>query len=276
VISDFSDLNAVGKQHYLNTHGGSAPVSVIDALDGAEEARELILETPGTVTPFGVVYDNGMVLERYYAGREFPAYLYDVPLLTVDVSKKSAPDEPATCLCLPMPEVCLKRALARGGFDDPADMNLEMRVLAVPSDIFRWIAPNTETPEGLNAAAGAIAGLSESDRHTFCAVAEYLEPESSADLRALAERIGQFEFYEGVSTAEEYGRRLITEMGCFMRDIDMDEFFDFEGFGKRRLENEQGGFMGEGYIRYDGDIPLEKLLTQTRQHHGQGMTMGGI
>jgi hypothetical protein len=44
VISDFSNLRAIGKEHYLNTHGGSAPVSVIDSLDGAEEARELIME----------------------------------------------------------------------------------------------------------------------------------------------------------------------------------------------------------------------------------------
>jgi hypothetical protein len=276
VISDFSNLNAAGKDHYLNTHGGSAPVSVMDALDGADEARKLIESSAGIVTPFGVVYDNGMTLECYYNGHEFPAYLYDVPVLTLDVTKKSEQGGPFTCLPLPMPDVCLRRALERGGFRGPDDMIIDMTVMSVSSDIFRWIEPLYETPEGMNAAAKVIEGLSDKDVTRLCAAAEYIEPGNASQLRELAERIDDFTFYEDVRTPEEYGRKLITEMGGFLRDADMDDFFDFEGFGNHRLENGRGEFLDEGYIRYDGDAPLEDLFPQARQTPGQGITMGGL
>ena len=62
VITDFSDLAAVGRDHYMNLHGGSAKTEELDALDGEETARRLIESGSGTVTPYGVVYDNGMKL----------------------------------------------------------------------------------------------------------------------------------------------------------------------------------------------------------------------
>ena len=41
VITDFSDLDAVGRDHYMNLHGGSARVDELEALDGEETARLL-------------------------------------------------------------------------------------------------------------------------------------------------------------------------------------------------------------------------------------------
>ena len=60
VITDFSDLAAVGRDHYMNLHGGSASVDELNALDGKGTARQLIESGSGTITPYGVVYDNGM------------------------------------------------------------------------------------------------------------------------------------------------------------------------------------------------------------------------
>ena len=67
VITDFSDLAAIGRDHYMNLHGGSASVN---ALDGKGTARQLIESGSGTVTPYGVVYDNGMKLEQVYISME--------------------------------------------------------------------------------------------------------------------------------------------------------------------------------------------------------------
>lgn len=62
VITDFSDLNAIGRDHNMNTHGGCALTEELENLDGTETALLLITENQGTVTPYGVVYDNGMKL----------------------------------------------------------------------------------------------------------------------------------------------------------------------------------------------------------------------
>ena len=89
VITDFSDLAAVGRDHYMNLHGGSASVDELNKLDGEETARRLIESGGGTITPYGVVYDNGMKLEQVYDGRFFPCYYYEPNAITVAVTSKS-------------------------------------------------------------------------------------------------------------------------------------------------------------------------------------------
>ena len=42
VITDFSNLDAVGRDHYMNLHGGSASVDELNVLDGKKTARQLI------------------------------------------------------------------------------------------------------------------------------------------------------------------------------------------------------------------------------------------
>ena len=61
VITDFSDLAAVGRNHYMNLHGGSASVDELNALDGKKTARQLIESGSGTITPYGVVYDLSLI-----------------------------------------------------------------------------------------------------------------------------------------------------------------------------------------------------------------------
>ena len=105
VITDFSDLAAVGRDHYMNLHGGSASVDELNKLDGEETARQLIESGGGTITPYGVVYDNGMKLEQVYDGRFFPCYYYEPNAITVAVTSKTEPEdtEHITWLFLPMP-----------------------------------------------------------------------------------------------------------------------------------------------------------------------------
>ena len=88
VITDFSDLAAIGRDHYMNLHGGSASVDELNALDGEELAQRLIESGSGTITPYGVVYDNGMKLEPVYDGRFFPCYYYEPNAITVAVTSK--------------------------------------------------------------------------------------------------------------------------------------------------------------------------------------------
>ena len=55
VISDFSDLERVGRKHYLTVHG-ACDSEELENLDGKETALALISGQPGYVTRYGVVY----------------------------------------------------------------------------------------------------------------------------------------------------------------------------------------------------------------------------
>ena len=137
VITDFSDLAAIGRDHYMNLHGGSASVDELNALDGKGTARQLIESGSGTITPYGVVYDNGMKLEQVYDGRFFPCYYYEPNAITVAVTSKAEPEdtEHITWLYLPMVQEEIDRALLRGGITDPADVRLRLESSQLPDEV---------------------------------------------------------------------------------------------------------------------------------------------
>lgn len=57
VITDFSDLDAIGRQHYMTMQGGGCRIEELERLDGRKFALDLILNhLEGRITPYGVVY----------------------------------------------------------------------------------------------------------------------------------------------------------------------------------------------------------------------------
>ena len=50
VITDFSDLEGIGRAHYMNLYGGGASIEELEQLDGVETALLLITENEGTWT----------------------------------------------------------------------------------------------------------------------------------------------------------------------------------------------------------------------------------
>ena len=91
VISDFSDLEAVGREHYMNTHGGCASAEELDNLDGEETAILLIEDNEGTITRYGVVYDNGMQLSQLYDGKNLPCYHHENDCISVGLTSRLEP-----------------------------------------------------------------------------------------------------------------------------------------------------------------------------------------
>ena len=114
VITDFRNLSSVGKGHYLTVRGGCAPSSEIVSLDGQKLAEDLIRKGTGHITPYGVIYDNGMELKQVYKGTEFPLYSYHPQEMVVGVSPAGQTDR-ETLMMLPMAEKELERAMRRNG-----------------------------------------------------------------------------------------------------------------------------------------------------------------
>ena len=177
VITDFSDLDAVGRDHYMNLHGGSASVDELNKLDGKGTARQLIESGSGTVTPYGVVYDNGMKLEQVYDGRFFPCYYYEPNAITVAVTSKAEPEdtEHITWLYLPMEREEIDRALLRGGITDPADVRLRLEDSQLPNEVDVLLDLEYETLSDLNELAEATDGLSNADMEKLGAVVKLQE-----------------------------------------------------------------------------------------------------
>ena len=71
VITSFTDLEAVGKRHYLTTRGGSVPTEEMEQVNGIGVALGLIASVEGKVTPYGVLYGSDGPMEYVYSGYVF-------------------------------------------------------------------------------------------------------------------------------------------------------------------------------------------------------------
>ena len=255
VITDFSDLAAIGRDHYMNLHGGSAGVDELNALDGEGTARQLIESGSGTITPYGVAYDNGMKLEQVYDGRFFPCYYYKPNVITVAVQEE------------------LDRALLRGGITDAADVRLRLEDSQLPNEVDVLLDMEYETLSDLNELAEATDGLSNADMEKLGAVVMLAEPKSAAQIKNLAESLDLFDFAPGAHTPQEYGKYIIQQSGRFEYDENLDAFYDYEKYGAERMNEEDGMFTDRGYIAYKGYYSMEEVMNGSQSSR---MEMGGF
>ena len=275
VITDFSDLAAIGRDHYMNLHGGSASVDELNALDGKKTARQLIESGSGTITPYGVVYDNGMKLEQVYDGRFFPCYYYEPNVITVAVTSKNEPEdtEHITWLHLPMIQEEIDRALLRGGITDPSEIRLSLEDSQLPNEVDVLLDMEYENLSDLNELAEATDGLSKADMEKLGAVVMLAKPKSAAQIKNLAENLDLFDFAPGTHTPEEYGKYMIRQSGHFDYDENLDAFYDYEKYSTERMNAEDGMFTDRGYIAYKGYTSMEEVMNGSQSSH---MEMGGM
>ena len=275
VITDFSDLAAIGRNHYMNLHGGSASVDELNALDGKGTARQLIESGSGTITPYGVVYDNGMKLEQIYDGRFFPCYYYEPNVITVAVTSKAEPEdtEHITWLFLPMVQEEIDRALLRGGITDPSEIRLSLEDSLLPHEVFDLLDLDHVDISELNALVQALDEFSDMSIRKYAAAAVMARPHTTEQAKHLAENLDLFDFAPSASTPEEYGKYMIQQSGRFEYDENLDAFYDYEKYGTERMNEEDGMFTDRGYIAYKGYISMEEVMNGSQSSH---MEMGGM
>ena len=275
VITDFSDLDAIGRDHYMNLHGGSASVDELNTLDGKGIARQLIESGSGTVTPYGVVYDNGMKLERVYDGRFFPCYYYEPNAITVAVTSKAEPEdtEHITWLYLPMVQEELDRALLRGGITDPSEIRLSLEDSWLPHEVLDLLDMDHVDISELNALVQALDEFSDMSIRKYAAAAVMARPHTTEQAKHLAENLDLFDFAPSASTPEEYGKYMIQKSGRFDYDENLDAFYDYEKYGTERMNAEDGMFTDRGYIAYKGYYNMEEVMNGSQSSH---MEMGGL
>ena len=276
VITDFSNLEAVGRNHYMNLNGGCAKTEELEALDGYETALLLIDSGAGVITPYGVVYDNGMKLEQLYDGMHFPCYLYEPDMLMVGLTSRLKPENTReiTWIYLPAAREQIDRALLRSGIEDPGDMRFRFEDSQFPEEVNAALDFERESIYDLNDLALAVERLSQEDREKLGAAVVMAGPESAAQIRRLAENLELFEFAPGAHTPAEYGKYMIQNSGHFEYDPNLEGFYDYEKYGRQRMDQKYGTFTDKGYISYEGFVSMEELLAGVASE--RKMTMDGM
>lgn len=269
LIRDISDMGKIGRE-YLLTVKGCLPADDEDDPKYAEFGRKLIQSGKGVFTEHGLLFvDESTPFQKLYDGQVFPPYVYDSDVLCIARADYNGKSE---FLYLPCEEKAIDKALARlGAAPENAKITLDDFSVNNPKwfERFKQIAADEGVYE-LNGLANAI-NSADTDLKKLWLVAEYAEVEEAGQLARLAENIGCFKVIEDVSNYEDVGRYIVDNNNCYALHPELEDYFDFNGFGEHIAEEYGGKFVGGNFIYNDTDTSLLDILYQDKP-----MTMGEI
>ena len=271
VVSDFSDLERVGRKHYLTVHG-AADTKELEKLDGKELAQALISGQPGYVTRYGVVYDNGMKLEQAYDRKHLPPiWMPESCILELKI-RATGEDDPKKqeWVQLPASRMKLERTMLRVGIASCGEMQMLVTDSRFPDEGNCTLDFERESLFELNQLCRACSNFKEQDFVKLGAVCQLAKPTCAANIRQLAENLDQFDFAPNVHTPEELGKYMIQQSGHYEYDENLEDFYNYGDYGISRMLQENGVFVDRGYVSYHGTLTLEELMQgNTAESHQQ-------
>ena len=261
VISDFSDLERVGRKHYL-TVNGAADTKELEKLNGKKLAQALISGQPGYVTRYGVVYDNGIKLEQAYDRKHLPPIWMPESCILELKLRATGEDDPKKqeWVQLPASQIKLERAMLRAGIASCGEMQMLFSGSRFPDAVDCALDFEHESFFELNRLCHACSGFKEQDFVKLGAVCQMAKPTCAANVRQLAENLNQFDFAPNVHTPEELGKYMIQQSGHYEYDENLEDFYNYGDYGVKRMLQEDGVFVDRGYVSYHGTLPLEELM----------------
>ena len=261
VVSDFNDLELVGKRHYLTVHG-ACDSEELENLDGKETALALISGQPGYVTQFGVVYDNGIKLEQAYDRKHLPPiWMPESCILELKI-RATGEDAPKKqeWVQLPASRMKLERAMLRVGIASCGEMQMLVSDSRFPDEVNCAVDFERESLFELNRLCQICSSFKEQELVKLAAVCQMVKPACAANIRQLAENLDQFDFAPNAHTPEELGRYMIQRSGHYEYDENLEDFYNYGDYGVKRMLQEDGVFVDRGYVSYHGTLPLEELM----------------
>ena len=261
VISDFSDLELVGKRHYLIVHG-ACDSEELENLDGKETALALNSGQPGYVTRYGVVYDNGIKLEQAYDRKHLPPiWMPESCILELKI-RATGEDAPKKqeWVQLPASRMKLERAMLRVGIASCGEMQMLVSDSRFPDEVNCAVDFERESLFELNRLCQICSSFKEQELVKLGAVCQMVKPACAANIRQLAENLDQFDFAPNAHTPEELGRYMIQRSGHYEYDENLEDFYNYGDYGVKRMLQEDGVFVDRGYVSYHGTLPLEELM----------------
>ena len=273
LITDFSDTAKIGRMHRLNVEG-CIPMESDDSYDYRTLGESVLASDTKTVTPYGVLVENGLSTEELYNGQTFPQYLYEDCVMCVSVGY----EENDEYLYMPCTKSAINRAVHRLGADTIEDCKLTGIDSCLQLGWLDKLCPNysaADIPE-LNDLCSVLTELDLKDTTVFdklVAVCDFAEVQDFEKAYNIADNIDIFDFAEGALDEDDLGKYLIKESGHYAYDDALDEYYDYEALGADTVSNQGGKFTEYGYVGIRDDITLDEILGE---EENEDMTMGGM
>ena len=273
LCQDVSSYGKIGRAYVLNTEG-SVPAYVEDDPKYAAIGKELIDRGLAQITAKGLlIYNPFEKLTEVYDGQTFPEYYYESTLASAEVGYNDRTE----LILLPGEELAIKKALARLGA--PSDQDCEIKFSLQNGDGNAWEEriEGIIRSEGLYAANKMLHSLDTGDMDwdKLTAAVELADVKSAANIAAVAEDLEEFGFLSDAKDESDIGHFLVDNVDEYGMNIEMEDYFDFSGFGEHFAEEHDGQFVNGGFVYFDSDRTLDEFLEEL-ESEDEGMDMGGM
>ena len=232
VVSDFNDLELVGKRHYLTVHGACDPKELED-LDGKETALALISGQPGYVTRYGVVYDNGMKLEQAYDRKHLPPIWMPESCIMELKIRATGEDDPKKqeWVQLPASQIKLERAMRRAGIASCGEMQM--------------LVSDSQFPD-------------EVDCDKFAGMLDANSISGTKDILQLTERLDDYVILPGCGSAQSIGKYLVG-CGAFPVPEKLIGYINYDAVGIEFCDAHGGAACSRGFVVRKEGLPKAVL-----------------
>lgn len=263
VISDFGNLNRVGRMIYLNEAGG-VPTEELSDLDGHKIVDDILAHSPiKAITPYGVLLQNRNEPELIYDGKHFPLYFHQNEVATFVISAKGE----RAFVYLPCSDIEIQKALLRLDEQNLSECQVVLVSDTFPSVLMALMEKEDVVSHKLdfvNDFAKSIKQLGDRDTEYYGKLLDYLSPSSVVDARLLLDHYHEFQLFDGICDAKAYGKFMLCESGRVEYDESLEEYIDFQSYAEKALKGECGAFTEKGYLVYFGSNPeVNRILFES-------------
>lgn len=273
LCQDVSSYGKIGRAYVLNTEG-SVPAYDEDDPKYAAIGKELINRGLAQITAKGLlIYNPFEKLTEVYDGQTFPEYYYKSTLASAYVSYNGRIE----LLLLPGEEIAIKKALTRLGAPSDSDCDIKFCLSQGEDDAWEEHIESIIRSEGLYEANKMLRSLDTGDMDwgKLTAAVELTDVKTAANIAVIAQHLGEFGFLADAKDESDIGHFLVDNVDEYGMNIEMEEYFDFSGFGEYFAEEHDGQFVSGGFVYFDSDRTLDEFLEEL-ESEGESMDMGGM
>lgn len=273
LCKDVSSYGKIGREYVMNTEG-AVPANDENDPKYAAIGKDLIDRGLAQITAKGLlIYNPFDELTEVYDGQTFPEYYYESTLASAEFSYNGRTE----LLLLPGEEIAIRKALARLGAPSDNDCDIKFCLNEGEDDAWEERIESIIRSEGLFKANKMLRAMDTGnmDWDKLTAAVELANVESAANIAAVAEHLGEFGFIPDADNEEDVGHFLVDNVDEYTMDIEMEEYFDFSGFGEYFAEEHDGQFVDGGFVYFDSDRSLDEFLEEF-ESEDESMNMGGM
>lgn len=262
IIKNFNKLHEEGREIYLNEMV-AVNTEELNNLNGMDYVEELMKSGQLIgITVYGVVFQNKNQPKLIYNGKTFPCYHWRDEVATVELEANGVKEY----LYLPSSHAEVEKALRRLNIDDITQCNASIESDYFTDPMVELLTKGesiASSLDHLNEFAALLKDMGSNGPAYFEKLVEYTSPRNEIELKVLAEHYYEFELFDRIRDAEQYGRYMICDSGRFEYDSILEGYIDFKSYGQKRINYEGGVFTDKGYLIYHGsNWNLQTMLSE--------------